>query len=268
MDAESPFTGQYSTNWTTPPVSHLSVRNRSSTSSSPNLRRNSTSSSAMLNAPIPRNSPSMSHPISSSVDSHSLLQPFMSSELSNVFSTPLDPDSFSALAASGMLSQPPHPTSNSIRNPYAVQPSPFLSTPASHIVDGQYSSKLSSYPHTIPNTEPQIKPKQTIVRRIAYFLSFMYSPLRRSSKLTRRSLTRMPRTTSMLAQLRCRIDLSMAGHQAPLPLRPPTTTSLPLTALITTPSAPTSASLLPCGCPLPPLPHLRPGSPIRCPTIL
>lgn len=268
MDAKSPFTSQYLTNWTTSPLSDASVHNRSSTFSSPNLRCNSQSASAMLNTPIPRNSPSMPHPISSPVDSHSLLQPFRSSELSNVFSTPPDPDPFSALAVSRMLSQPPHPTSDSIRNPYALQPSPFLSTSTPHIMDCQYPSKLSSYPHTIPNTEPQIKSKQTIVRRIACFLSFLYPPLRRSSKFTRRSLTRMSRTTSTLAQPRCRIDLNMVGHLAPPPLRPPTTTSLPLTALITTPSVPTPASLPPYGCLPPQLPHLHPGFQTRSRTIL
>ena len=174
MDAESLFASQYSTNWTTPSVSGLLGHNRSSASSIPNLpppRSNSSSSSAMLNT---RASPSMSHTMSSSVDSHNSLQSFTSSEFSGVFSTPLDPDTFAALAASGMLqpplSQPLHPASESIRNPYAVQPSPFLPTSASHIVDGQYPSKLSSYSHTIPNSGPQIKSKQTIVRRIACFL--------------------------------------------------------------------------------------------------
>jgi len=175
MDAESLFASQYSTNWTTPSVSGLLGHNRSSTSSIQNLPPpRSNSSSAMLNTPISRASPSMSHPMSSSVDSHNSLQSFTSSEFSGVFSTPLDPDTFAALAASGMLqpplSQPLHPASESIRNPYAVQPSPFLPTSASHIVDGQYPSKLSSYSHTIPNSGSQIKPKQTIVRRIAYFL--------------------------------------------------------------------------------------------------
>jgi len=176
MDAESLFASQYSTNWTTSPVSRLLVHNRSSTSSIPNLpppRSNSSSSSTMLNTPISRASPSMPHPMSSSVDSHTHLQSFTSSEFSGVFSTPLDPDTFAALAASGMLqpplSQPLHPASEPIRNPYGVQPSPFLPTSASHIVDGQYPSKLSSYSHTIPNSGPQIKSKQTIVRRIAYF---------------------------------------------------------------------------------------------------
>lgn len=170
MDAESLFTSQYSTDWTTSPVSDAPVHNRSSTSSSPNLppsRYNSSSTSAMLNTPIPRTSPPMSHSISSSVDSHNPLQSFMSSELSNVYSTPLDPDTFAALAASGMLpsslSQQLHPSADSIRNPYVVQSSPFLSTSPSHIADGHYTSKLTSYPHTISNTRPQIKSKETII---------------------------------------------------------------------------------------------------------
>ncbi|KAF9792702.1 hypothetical protein BJ322DRAFT_68674 [Thelephora terrestris] len=121
----------------------------------------------MLNTPIPRNSSSVPHQISSSVDSHNSLQSYMSSELSHVFTTPFDPDAYSALAAPGMLppslSQPlHHPTSDSIRNPYATHPSSFIPPPASHILDGQYPSKLS-YPHTIPNTGPQIKPKRTTI---------------------------------------------------------------------------------------------------------
>ena len=176
MDAESLFASQYSTNWKSSPVSDLLVHNRSSASSTPNLpppRYNSSSSSAMLNTPISRVSPSMSHPMSSSVDSHNSLQSFTSSDFT-VFSAPLDPDTFAALAASGMLppppSQPLHPAPESIRNPYAVQPSPFLSVSAPHIVDGQYPSKPSSYSHIIPNSGSQIKSKQTTVRRIAYFL--------------------------------------------------------------------------------------------------
>lgn len=176
MDAESLFATRRTINWTTSPGSDLPVHNRSSASSTqnPSPRYNSSSSSTMLNTPISRASPSMSHPMSSTVDSHNPLQPFTSSELSNVFSTPLDPDTFAALAASGMLppplSQPFHPPSESIRNSYAVRSSPFLSTSPSHIADGQYPSKLS-YSHTTPNSGSQIRPKQTTVRRIAYFLS-------------------------------------------------------------------------------------------------
>jgi len=178
MDAESLFATRHTINWTTSPVSDLPVHNHSSTSSNQNPsppHYNSSSSSTMLNTPISRASPSMSHPMSSTVDSHNPLQSFSSSELSNVFSTPLDPDTFAALAASGMLqpplSQPFHPTSESIRNPYAVRQSPFPSTSPSHIADVQYPSKLSSYSHTIPNSGSQIRSKQTSVRRIAYFLS-------------------------------------------------------------------------------------------------
>lgn len=276
MDAESLFTSQYSTDWTTSPVSDAPAHNRSSISSSPNLppsRYNSSSTSAMLNTPIPRTSPSMPHSISSSVDSHNPLQSFMSSELSNVYSTPLDPDTFSALAASGMLpsslSQQLHPSADSIRNPYVVHSPPFLSTSPSHIVDGQYTSKLS-YPHTISNTGPQIKPKETIVRRIACFLSFLYFSLRRSSNITRRSLACMFRITSTLVQLRCRMDPSTVGLQTTPPLRPPTTNSLPLTPPTIMRNVATLVSLLPCGSPPPLLllPHHPQVFPIRCSTVL
>ena len=271
MDAESPFATHYSTSWSNSPVSDFPVHNRSSASSTPN-RFDSSSTSAMLNTPIPRPSPPMSHPMSNSVDSHNPLQPFTSSELSNVFAAPLDPNTFAALAASGMLppplSQPPHPASDSIRNPYAVQLSPFLSN-APHIVDGQYPSKLSSYSHTLPNSGPQIKPKQTTVRRIACFLSpHPYFPSRRSPNLTRRSLTYTFRATSILALLRCRTDLSTVGPLTPPPLRSPTTSLHPLMVQVTPPSAPTSGCPLPCGClPLQPL-HLPPGSLTQCRTVL
>ena len=180
MDAESLFASQYSANWTTSAVPDLPVHNRSSTSSAVNLPSPRCNSSVMLNTPISRTSPSMSHPMSGSVDSHNPLQSFTSSELSNVFSVPLDSNAFAALAASGALppshSQPIHPSSEQIRSSYAVQPSPFLSPTAPHIADGQYPSKLS-YSHIIPNSGSQIKSKQTIVRRIAYFLrSFYISP--------------------------------------------------------------------------------------------
>ena len=275
MDAEALFASQYPTHWTSSPVSDLPVLNRSSTSSTPNPappRFNSSSASDMLNTPISRASPSMSHPMSSSVDSHNPLHPFTSSELSNVFSAPLDPDTFAALAASGMLplphSQPHHPASQSIRNPYTVQQSPFLSTTAPHIVDGQYS-KLPTYSHTIPGSGPQIKSKQTIVREIACFLSsHLYFPPRRSSNLIRRSLKHMLRITSMLTPLRCRIDLSTVGLRTIPPLSLPTTNSHLLMAPTTTPSAPTLGCLLPCGCLLLRLLHLPPGTPTRCRTIL
>ncbi|KAF9647321.1 hypothetical protein BDM02DRAFT_3117209 [Thelephora ganbajun] len=172
MDAESLFASQYSTDWTTSPISDLPVHHRSSTSSTPNLppptyNSSSASASVMLNTPISQASPSMSHPMSGSLDSHNPLQSFTSSELSNVFSAPLDPDTFAVLAASGMLPpplpQPLHSNSESIRNLYAIQPSPFLSNSTPHIVDGRYPSKPSSYPHTIPNSGPQIKAKHTII---------------------------------------------------------------------------------------------------------
>lgn len=182
MDADSLFASQYSANWTASAVPDLPVHNRSSTSSASNLPSpRCNSSSVMLNTPISRTSPSMSHPMSSSVDSHNPLQSFTSSELSNVFSVPLDPDTFAALAASGVLppshSQPIHPSSEQIRNTYAVPPPPFLSSAAPHITNGQYPSKVSSYSHIIPNSGSQIKPKRTIVRRIAYFLRSFYIPL-------------------------------------------------------------------------------------------
>jgi len=276
MDAESLFASQYSTNWTTSPVSDHPIRNRSSSSSTPNLpppRYNSSSASVMLNTPISRTSPVMPHPMSSSVDSHNPLQPFTSSELSNVFSTPLDPDTFAALAASGMLSpplsQPLHPSSESIRNPYSVQPSPFLPASASHIADGQYPSKLSSYSHTIPISGPQIRAKQTIVRRIACFLSsLLYFPLRRSSNLTDRSLTYTFRTTTMLALLRCQVDPSTVGLLTPPLITPPTTSSHLLMVPVTTLSVPTLECLRPYGCLLLQLPHLPPGSPTQSYTIL
>jgi len=276
MDAESLYASQYSANWTTSPVLDPPVRNPSSSSSTPNLpppRYNSSSSSVMLNTPISRTSPAMSHPMSNSVDSHNPLQSFTSSELSNVFSTPLDPDTFAALAASGMLppplSQPLHPSSETIRNPYVVQPSPFLTTSPSHIVNGQYPSKLSSYSHTIPNSGPQIRAKQTIVRRIACFLSPLpYFPLRRSSNLTGRSLTCTFRTTSMLALLRSRIDPSTVGLLAPPPLTLLTASSHLLMVPVTTLSAPNPECLLPYGClPLQP-PHPPPGFLTQSRTIL
>ena len=200
------------------------------------------------------------------------LHPFTPSELSNVFSASLDPDTFAALVASGMLpfphSQQHHPASESLRNPYAVQQSPFLSTPTPHIVDGQYS-KLPTYSHTIPGSGPQIKSKQTIVREIACFLSsHLYFPPRRSSNLIRRSLKHMFRTTSMLTPLRCRIDLSTVGLLTVPPLSLPTTSSHLLMGPTTTPSAPTLGYLLPCGCLLLRLFHLPPGTPTRCHTIL
>lgn len=273
MDAESVFSSQYSTNWTTSPLPDPPTHSCSSTPSTPNLSHphfNSSSASVMLNSPIPRASPSMSHQISAPGDSHNPLQSFTSSELSNVFSAPLDPDTFAALAASGMLppplSQPLHPSSESIRNPYAVHSSPFLSTSPPHIVDVQYPSKLS-YSHTIPNPGPQIKAKQTIVRRIACFLSsLLYFPLRRSSNLIRRSLTFTLRATTVLH--RCRIDLSMLGLLTHPPLSQHTTSSPPPTAPVITPNVLTPGCPPPYGCPLPQLPHLLRGSLTRYHIIL
>ena len=104
-------------------------------------------------------------PMQMSVDSHNPFHPFVSSEFSDVFSVPLDPDTFAALAASGMLtpphSQPLRRTLEPIHQPYPVYPS--LPT-SPHTVDGQYPSKLPTYSHTNYNSGSQTKPTEMIVR--------------------------------------------------------------------------------------------------------
>ena len=104
-------------------------------------------------------------PMQMSVDSHNPFHPFVSSEFSDVFSVPLDPDTFAALAASGMLapphSQPLRRTLEPIHQPYPVYPS--LPT-SPHIVDDQYPSKLPTYSHTNYNSGSQTKPTEMIMR--------------------------------------------------------------------------------------------------------
>lgn len=97
---------------------------------------------AMLNNPIPRNPP----PGSSAIP-HNSVPAFHDNGWNNVFSSPLDPDTFAALAASGMLPPPPpsHQSSNMSAEP----------SRAMYAQHGQHG--LTNSPQMVDNTYPRTR---------------------------------------------------------------------------------------------------------------
>lgn len=103
----------------------------------------------MMNPAIPRNSPVANQSLS-----HNSVSAFHNSEWSNVFSSPLDPDTFAALAASGMLPPPQlhQPSSlppEMVRNSYPQSSQHGFSAHSSSSVN---SSSLvdHAYPQRMP----------------------------------------------------------------------------------------------------------------------
>lgn len=99
---------------------------------------------AMLNIPIPRSSPALNTPAP-----HSSVPTFHGNDWNNVFSSPLDPDMFAALAASGML-----PPQSSSHQPTNVPGEPSRASYPQH--------GLTHAPHLVDNTYPRSRMPPTI----------------------------------------------------------------------------------------------------------